>query len=37
MEAMSWYDFVTRFKAEFASDFEVQRLVIEFQDLPHTE
>lgn len=37
MEAMSWYDFVTRFRVEFASNFEVQQLVIEFQDLRHTE
>lgn len=36
IEAMTWSDFVTIFRAEFASVIEVQQLAREFEDLRQT-
>ena len=36
VDLMTWDDFVTRFRAEFALEIKVQQLVSKFQDLHQT-
>ena len=33
LDAMTWTDFLTRFRSKFAPDIEVRQLAQEFQDL----